>query len=98
MRPARWSRMRQNVPIGSWKTAWRTARVAAKVECRWHDMRPTFVSKTAAGKASDATITSMSGHLSRKMLERYSHTQNEAKRDAIAVFDLDSHKIPTIRG
>jgi integrase len=27
------------VPIGSRKTAWRTAREAAKVECRWHDMR-----------------------------------------------------------
>jgi integrase len=86
--------VKPTVPIGSWKTAWRTARKAAKVECRWHDMRHTFVSKMAAGKASDATIMSMSGHLSRKMLERYSHTQNEAKREAISVFDLDSPQIP----
>ena len=79
--------IKPTVPIGSWKTSWKTARKAAKVECRWHDMRHTFVSTMAAGKASDATIMSMSGHLSRKMLERYSHTQNEAKRQAISVFD-----------
>jgi len=31
--------VKPTIPIGSWKTAWRTARTAAKVECRWHDMR-----------------------------------------------------------
>jgi integrase len=86
--------VKPTVPIGSWKTAWRTARTAARVECRWHDMRHTFVSKLAAGHNSDATIMSMSGHLSRKMLERYSHTQNEAKRKAISVFDSESPQIP----
>jgi len=74
-------------PIGSWKTAWRTAKKAAEVDCRWHDMRHTFVSKMAAGRNADATIMSLSGHLSRKMLERYSHTQNEAKRAAISALD-----------
>jgi hypothetical protein len=36
---------------------------------------------------SDATIMSLAGHLSRKMMERSSHTRNEAKRQAIAVLD-----------
>lgn len=74
-------------PVGSWSTAWRTAKKAAKVECRWHDLRHTFVSTIAAGGAMDATIMALAGHLSRKMMERYSHTRNAAKRQAVAVFD-----------
>jgi integrase len=74
-------------PIGSWKVAWTAARTAAKVDCRWHDMRHTFVSRMAESHASDATIMALAGHLSRKMMERYSHTRAEAKRSAITVLD-----------
>lgn len=74
-------------PVGSWSTAWRTAKKAAKVECRWHDLRHTFVSRIAAAGAMDATIMSLAGHLSRKMMEKYSHVRNAAKRQAVAVFD-----------
>ena len=85
-------------PIGSWKVAWSAARTAAKVSCRWHDMRHTFVSKMAEGQASDATIMSLAGHLSRKMMEKYSHVRNEAKRQAISALDVktqtDSPQIP----
>lgn len=82
--------VRPGVPIGSWKVSWTAARTAAKLSCRWHDMRHTFVSTIAEGEASDATIMSLAGHLSRKMMERYSHTRNEAKRQAISVLDKPS--------
>jgi integrase len=81
--------VKPDVPIGSWKVSWTAARAAAKVSCRWHDMRHTFVSKMAEGQASDATIMSLAGHLSRKMMEKYSHTRNEAKRQAISALDGD---------
>ena len=74
-------------PISSWKVARTNARKAAKVECRWHDMRDTFVSSMAEGQASDATIMALAGHVSRKMMERYSHVRGEAKRQAIAELD-----------
>jgi integrase len=80
--------IKPNVPMGSWKTAWNVARKAAKVDCRWHDMRHTFVSKMAEGQASDATIMALAGHVSRKMMETYSHTRNEAKREAISILDV----------
>ncbi len=79
--------VRPDVAIGSWKVAWTAARVKAGVACRWHDLRHTFVSKMAEGQASDATIMALAGHLSRKMLERYSHVRNEAKRIAISALD-----------
>jgi integrase len=81
-------------PIGSWKVAWTAARASAKVDCRWHDMRHTFVSRMAESHASDATIMSLAGHLSRKMMERYSHTRGEAKRAAIDVLDRDDSAAP----
>jgi integrase len=74
-------------PIGSWKVAWTAARSTAKVDCRWHDMRHTFVSRMAESQASDATIMAVAGQLSRKMMERYSHTRGEAKRAAISLLD-----------
>jgi integrase len=79
--------IKPTVPIGSWKVAWTAARKAAGVECRWHDCRHSFISKLAEGQASDATIMALAGHLSRKMMERYSHTRNEAKRAAISALD-----------
>jgi integrase len=77
--------------IGSWKTAWTAARKASGVKCRWHDARHSFISHLAESQASDATIMSLAGHLSRKMMERYSHTRNEAKRQAIAVLDRPAY-------
>jgi integrase len=79
--------IRPHVAIGSWKVSWTSARAETKVSCRWHDMRHTFVSRMAEGKASDATIMALAGHLSRKMMERYSHTRTERKREAILMLD-----------
>jgi integrase len=75
-------------PIGSWKVSWTAARKAARVDCRGHDLRHSFVSRMAESQASDATIMALAGHLSPKMTERYSHTRNEAKRQAIAISDI----------
>jgi integrase len=86
--------VKPDTAIGSWKTAWNAARKNAGVTCRWHDMRHTFISTMAEGQASDATIMSLAGHLSRKMMERYSHTRNEAKRAAIAALDSGYPQIP----
>jgi integrase len=86
------------IPISSWKAAWTRARATAKVSCRWHDMRHTFVSRMAEGQASDATIMALSGHLSRKMMERYSHVRGEAKRSAIAVLDMPLIHSPAPQG
>jgi integrase len=70
-------------PIGSWKTAWGLCRKTAKVEGRLHDLRHTFVSNLAERQNTDQTIMALAGHLSRKMMDRYSHVRNEAKRRAV---------------
>jgi hypothetical protein len=37
---------------------------------------------------------SLAGHVSKKMMERYSHTQNARKREAIAVFNKPRVSVP----
>jgi integrase len=74
-------------PLGSWKRAWSTAKKQAGMECRMHDLRHSFISKLAETQTPDATIQALSGHLSRKMPEHYSHVRAEAKRRAVDLLD-----------
>ena len=79
-----------------WRTAWRRAVKDAGLGIRFHDLRYTCITKLAEGQASEQTLMSIAGHLSRKMLEHYSHIRMAAKRAAldaiakpceVAVFD-----------
>jgi integrase len=79
-------------PVQSFKTAWQTAKKAAGVECRWHDLRHSCTSRLAAGGATDQTLQALLGWMSPKMIERYSHVRAEAKRRAVSVFDPQPEK------
>jgi len=70
-------------PIKSWRTAWRAALKRAGLKVRFHDLRHTCITKLGESQASDQTIMSIAGHLSRKMLEHYSHIRMQAKRTAL---------------
>jgi integrase len=80
-------------PTGSWRTAWINALKVAGVPYRWHDLRHTFISRLAENPTiSEQTIRSLAGHVSRQMLERYSHIRSEAKQSAIQA--LEEHALP----
>ena len=40
------------------------------------------------GQTADHTIMALAGHMSRKMMERYSHARNAAKREAVETLNL----------
>jgi len=50
---------------------------------RFHDLRHTAITKLAESQASDQTIMAIAGHVSRRMLEHYSHIRMAAKRIAM---------------
>jgi integrase len=77
-------------PVRSFATAWRAAKKAAGIECRWHDLTHSAASRMAAGGATDQTLQALLGWMSPKMIERYSHVRAEAKRRAVRVFDVGS--------
>jgi integrase len=66
------------------KHGWETLRKRANVSCRLHDLRHTFATRLAENGVSELTMLSLMGHMSRAMLERYSHIRMAAKRDAVA--------------
>jgi len=70
-------------PIKSWRSAWRAALKRAGLQVRFHDLRHTCITKLAESQASEHTLMSIAGHVSRKMIEHYSHIRMEAKRAAL---------------
>jgi integrase len=83
----------------SWRTAWRKLTAVAGVKgFRFHDCRHHAITELAESQSSDATIMALAGHVSRKMLEHYSHVRQEAKRDAVNVLSAKRPSKPTIRG
>lgn len=75
-------------PMGSWRKAWLKCCKSAGVRYRWHDLRHTFISRLAENASvSEQTIRALAGHVSRQMLERYSHIRSQAKQAAIRVLE-----------
>ncbi len=70
-------------PMSSFKTSWENVRKKAGVQVRFHDLRHTAVTKLAESGAPDETIMAIAGHISREMLQHYSHIRTEAKRKAL---------------
>lgn len=64
--------------ISAWK------RAAAPLRgLRFHDLRHQAITEMAEGGASDATMMAVAGHMSRRMLEHYSHVRVAQKRTAL---------------
>jgi integrase len=63
---------------------WDQLRKDTGVSCRLHDLRHTFATRLAENGVSESTMLALMGHMSRSMLERYSHIRMAAKRDAVA--------------
>ena len=70
--------------INSWRTAWRSLTKKAGLQgFRFHDLRHCAITSLAESGAADSTIMAIAGHVSCRMLERYSHVRMEAKRSAM---------------
>jgi integrase len=55
---------------------------------RFHDLRHQAITELAESKASDQTIMGIAGHVSKKMLQHYSHVRLEAKRSALDALSM----------
>lgn len=71
-------------PQKSWRKAWRNLTAAADLAgFRFHDLRHTAITELAEAGATDATLMALSGHMTRRMIEHYSHVRMQAKRTAV---------------
>jgi len=80
--------------LKSVKSSWERVRTAAGVSCRLHDMRHTAATKMAEAGVPESTMLAIMGHMSRSMLERYSHVRLAAKRDAVKSLSLPDLTAP----
>jgi integrase len=72
-----------------WDTAGRALRNAAGLHgLRFHDLRHTVITELAEMGVADHELESISGHLSRRMLEHSSHLRMDAKRQALDALDV----------
>ena len=84
-----------NQPIGSWKTAWATAKRAADVTARFHDIRHTACTRMLEGGVPlsvVATIPGWSPATTAIMAKRYGHIGDTARRSAVTVLDKSKVK------
>jgi integrase len=70
-------------PTTTLKTVWGSIRDEAMVSCRLHDLRHTAATKMAEAGTPESTMLALMGHMSRAMMERYSHIRMAAKREAV---------------
>ena len=61
---------------------------------RFHDLRHTAISALGEAGVPDRVIMDIAGHVSPRMLRRYSHIQLEAKRVAIQALSIGQQTLP----
>jgi integrase len=92
-------------PITSWKTAWKTAKTAAGIECRFHDLRHTTVTRLLERGQAFAVVAEIMGWSAAtavRMAKRYGHIGPSAKRAAMLTLEqpvlwVAPHKSETIQ-
>ncbi len=81
----------------TWRTAWRTLTRAAGLKgLRFHDLRHHAITRLAEAGVPDQTLMSIAGHVSREMLEHYSHIRMQAKRQAVAAIESYNPERPAV--
>lgn len=72
-------------PISSWRGAWKKLRQAAGLpHLRMYDLRHHAITRLLENEdVSERTVIELAGHVSRAMLERYSHIRMRTKREAV---------------
>ena len=92
-----WNRFDPTKPIKKWDTAWRNlCKTAGLTGLRFHDLRHTIITELAEMGVPDHVLESITGHLSRRMLEHYSHIRLQAKRNALEALDLRRKKASNV--
>src|SRR5262249_52973228 len=72
----------------SWRTGWANLlKKAGLPHFRFHDLRHHCITRLAEAGVADQTLMAIAGHVSKAMLDHYSHVRLQARRDAVAALD-----------
>lgn len=84
--------------IGSWKKAWRKLTTKAGLSgLRFHDCRHTTITDLLTNpNVSIQTTKAIAGHVSQRMVDRYSHIRLEAKRSAVEALTTQPPRVEDV--
>ena len=77
-------------PITSWKVAWTSARKAAEVQCRFHDLRHTCITRLLEAGVPLSVVAALMGWspaTTTRMAKRYAHFGDSTQRRAMETLD-----------
>ena len=77
-------------PITSWKVSWTSARKTADVQCRFHDLRHTCITRLLERGVPLSVVASLMGWspaTTTRMAKRYAHFGDSAQRRAMETLD-----------
>jgi integrase len=81
-------------PMQGWRTAWRKLTEKAGLKgLRFHDLRHHSITKLAESGVADQTLMSIAGHVSKAMLDHYSHIRMNAKRAAVEALNVRAPQV-----
>jgi integrase len=67
-----------------WEWEWDRLRQDINLRCRFHDLRHSYCSRAATSGVPLAVLQAQMGHMSKKMVEHYTHISSPALHDAAA--------------
>jgi integrase len=82
--------VKPETPAGEFKKAWQSAKEAAGIDCRFHDLRHTACTRLLERGASFpvvAAIMGWSASTTAKMAQRYGHIGSDVQRNALNALD-----------
>jgi integrase len=80
-----------------WRTAWRSLTNKAGLKgLRFHDLRHHAITELCEMGLPEMTIMGIAGHVSREMMEHYSHIRIQAKRQAVESLETTMPNNPPI--
>jgi integrase len=87
-----------DTPTRDVKTAWKSAKEKAKVQCRFHDLRHTACTRLLERGTPLPVVASIMGWsagTTAKMAKRYGHISSDVQRAAVALLDSSSDRTAT---
>jgi integrase len=88
-------------PIGRWKEAWEAAKMRAKVQCRFHDLRHTGCTRMLEAGVTFPVLAALMGWspaTTVRMAKRYGHIGQSALRKAVEAISVAAAAVPARSG
>jgi len=80
-------------PCATWERAWRTLKKKCLLECRFHDLRHSYVSNAARAGVRVSVLQDIVGHMDARMTRWYTHVSQSDFSEATRLMELHQQSL-----